>query len=383
MMANGFDGQLESIDRATLTPLVRCALDSETVDIVGWECEQIYAGATRADVYHLSGDARDPDEIVPGSLILKVVRPEPGSDDPSGSLYWKREVLANQAGLLGDLPGGLAAPRCFAIGEHPGEEFWIGMEEVRDEMGRSWPLEQYGVAARHLGQFNGAYLMGRLLPNEPWLSRGWLRSRLVRAAPGVAQLRDSLEHPLVRRTYPPDVADGLFRLWAERETYLDALDRLPQAFCHLDAQRRNLFPRTSAHAGHETVAIDWEFAGIGAVGEEIAPLVVVSAALMEDGMAKLPELDAIVFDGYLEGLRDAGWYGDGGLVRFGYAADTALRCGLAFTDQNVSLLVDESQHARWEQVFGRPVEHAVELWMEGFRFLLGLAEEARGLLDEL
>jgi hypothetical protein len=49
------------------------------------------------------------------------------------------------------------------------------LEEVLEQIGQQWPLEQYGVVARHLGQFNGAYLVDGLLPNWPWLSLGWLR----------------------------------------------------------------------------------------------------------------------------------------------------------------------------------------------------------------
>jgi len=30
-----------------------------------------------------------------------------------------------------------------------------------------WPLERYGLAARHLGQFNGRYLTGTPLPQHP------------------------------------------------------------------------------------------------------------------------------------------------------------------------------------------------------------------------
>jgi hypothetical protein len=294
-------------------------------------------------------------------------------------------VLAYQSGLLDDLPGGLVAPRCFGVVEHPEEEFWIWMEEVRDDIGPSWPLEHYGVAARNLGQFNGAYLTGQPLPDEPWLGKGWLRWLLTRpeAAAGIAQLRDSLDHPLVRRFYTSDVSNGFFCLWAEREAFLDALDRLPQVFCHLDAFRRNLFTRRNADGDYRTVVADWSHAGIGAVGEEIAPLVIASGTLMEIEMAELPELDGIVFDGYLEGLRDAGWRGDPRAARFGYAAGAALRYGVANTGANVSMLMDGSQHARWEQVFGCPVEHVADLWMEAGRFMLSLADEARGLMGAL
>lgn len=42
-MTNNSDTQLRSIDSATLTPLVRQVLDSEAVEVIDWDAEQIYA----------------------------------------------------------------------------------------------------------------------------------------------------------------------------------------------------------------------------------------------------------------------------------------------------------------------------------------------------
>ncbi len=55
-------------------------------------------------------------------------------------------------------------------------------------------------------------------------------------------VRRSKEHPLVRHMFP-DGVDGVLRLWDERAAFLNALDRLPRTFCHVDALRHNLFPQ--------------------------------------------------------------------------------------------------------------------------------------------
>jgi len=94
------------------------------------------------------------------------------------------------------------------------------------------------------------------MPSQPSLRRGWLRERVASDSGAVSLLRSSLEHPLVRRAFPSDVADNLLRLWAERDAFLDTLDHLPQTLCHLDAFHRNLFARCSADDGYQTVAID-------------------------------------------------------------------------------------------------------------------------------
>ena len=83
----------------------------------------------------------------------------------------------------------------------------------------------------------------RPLPAESWLSRGFLRAWVTRRATSAAKLPGIREHPLVRRAFPPAVADGVLRLWRDMDTLLDALDQLPQTLCHLDATPSNLFAR--------------------------------------------------------------------------------------------------------------------------------------------
>jgi hypothetical protein len=148
-MSERFYAELPTIDQAALTPVLRRALDSETVQVVDWDCQPLQAGVGLASsVFRVSGQARDQGDTIPWSLILKVVRLLPHADDPGNVIYyWKREVLAYQTGLLDDLPGGLAAPACYGVVEQPGQGAWLWLEDVADACGPRWPLEQYGVAA--------------------------------------------------------------------------------------------------------------------------------------------------------------------------------------------------------------------------------------------
>lgn len=68
-----------------------------------------------------------------------------------------------------------AAPRCYGMVKRPDGSIWLWLEEIRDRFAAVWPLERYTVAARDIGAFNGAYLVGRPVPDHPWLSKGWLR----------------------------------------------------------------------------------------------------------------------------------------------------------------------------------------------------------------
>ena len=376
------------LDTATLTPLVRQALGSEMVEVTSWGSRQIHGGlgfgsAGGSAIHRVSGEGRDQEKPVEWSLILKVLYPPADRGQPSDFNYWRREAHAYESGLLNDLSGGLMAPRCFGVVDQPDGACWIWMEDVRDCFGASWPLEHYGVVARHLGQFNGDYLTGRAIPSWPWLRRKtWLREFVDRAAPAVAQLRESTAHPMVCRAYPPEVVDSLLSLWAERERSLDALDRLPRTLCHGDAFRRNLFGRRTQDGLEQTVAVDWAGVGTGWIGMEIRPLIGSTLFLREVQLSQAKELDEIVFEGYLEGLRDAGWRGDPREARLGLTAGSPLAV-LMILPGVLSTLMDESRYDGVEQMVGSPVIEWVDHLAGMARLSLERAREARELMDEM
>jgi hypothetical protein len=361
---------LSAIDRTVLTPVVRRCLESPTLDVLDWTYRPLLGGtgdmgAGASGLYRFTGQARDQSHVLSWSLVLKICTARLGSAEPSGWNYWPRECLAYESGLLEHLPGGLAAPRCYGAALSP-ELFSLWLEDVTDELGPHWPLARYSAAARHLGQFNGAYLVELPLPSAPWLSAGWLRNLVAQAAPVIARLQEPLSDPLIRRALPADVVAGILRLWAEHKFFLDALDRLPQTLCHRDAFRRNLFARRTPNGQEQTVAIDWAFAGIDAVGTELAPLVIGSLAFDEVEMDQAEEFEQLAFEGYLEGLREAGWRGEVRQARFGYAATAPLIYAVGYL-----YAFDLGQEA-------------VGDWTVRFcRFLLKLADEARRLLGSL
>lgn len=365
---------LQAIDRETLNPFVRKTLDSETATVTDWQVAPL--PAERRNVFRFTGHARTAGKPVAWSLVLKVV----GRERVSG----KREAQANASGLLHDLPGGLAAARCFGVEAH-GDTFRIWQEEVVDEVGQPWPLDRYGLAARHLGQLNGAYLVGRPLPTGPWVLHEWIRSEVAEGeALDVARPPRLPDHPLSRRAFPGRSVDELLRFWADRELLLAALDRLPKTFGHLDANESNVFARHDPSGQAQTVAIDWSHVGVAEVGNDIAPLVFCS--LLDDRLdpARVVDwaeaLDKHVFAGYVRGLQEAGWQSDPEVARFGYAASLALRYGPSCLRRPLSYGLDKGRQAWVEQVRGRPIEEVLDRFAAVHCFLLDRADEARRLL---
>ncbi len=324
---------LDSLDQADLTAPVRQATGRPTLEVVDWECSSIHIPFNWATggVYRVMGTGRDGDELVRWSMILKVaqypVRSHIGTVDPTDYNYWKREAILYQSGLLDNLQG-LQAARSFGVVERSDTSAWLWLEDVHDPMGSRWPLERYRVAAHHLGQFNGAYLHKWAMPDLPCFTRDFLRSFMTAWAPWMARLPDVRDHPYVTRSCPATLLKRILGLWSEKEHMLTALDRLPRTFCHLDAFPRNLLVRTGPGGVEETVAVDWAFTGIAPIGADLAPMVAASVWFFDAAPDQMAEIDSLVFDGYVEGLRAAGWHGDTRVIRFGYVASAALRYGL-------------------------------------------------------
>ena len=60
-------------------------------------------------------------------------------------------------GLLESLTGGLRAPDCPLIAPRADGSVALWLEDLRSQPATAWPVERYGVAARHLGQMQGAF----------------------------------------------------------------------------------------------------------------------------------------------------------------------------------------------------------------------------------
>ena len=376
-------GDLSGVDAATLTPMVRDLLDEPAaVATPGWSCRPLGGGAGEGiGLYRVTGSARVRGATQPWALVVKVCAATGGADQGAWD-YPAREGLAYGSGLLAALPKGLTSPRCLAVEAQPDGTSRLWLEAVIDANPGPWPLDRYAVAAHHLGRFNGAYLAGAALPDQPWPSRGWLRNFVEPSGPTVADLERLTglgASPLARQLYPSPVVIEIRRLWTERERFLAALDRLPQTFCHHDAFRRNLLFRAGPER-EELVAIDWAYAGCGAVGEELGQLVVASLYFFETEEITPRDLDAACFAGYVAGLREAGWVGDERLVRLGFTVDAALRHTVGLLGQILSQVADPALRPDMEELFGRPIEEVVEAWAELWPFQLALAEEARVLL---
>jgi hypothetical protein len=288
--------------------------------------------------------------------------------DPAHWYYWRREPLAYESGLVASFSGGLRGPHCYVAAEGPGEQVRLWLEDVGARPAPGWPLERYGVAARHLGRAQGAFLVDRPLPDEPWLSRDWLRAYLSQRRENVELLDDPAAWavPLVARFLPPDLARPLRQLWDDQPRLLEVLDTLPRTLCHLDLHPKNLFD-----VGGQTVLIDWSFTGLGAIGEDSGNLVWDSVHDFHVRPEDVERLWELVAGGYAAGLADAGWDGEPALVRRAMAVSVVVKYAWV-----VPVALRAALDGR-PLLNGRPIAEALPWWAHGVPFLLEQAELAR------
>jgi hypothetical protein len=314
------------------------------------------------------------------SLILKAWVRDPKSDVPSQWNNWKREFLAYSSGILEDLPG-IFAPRLFDAADED-DVAYVWLEDVAPDGPSRWPTDRYALAALHLGRFNGAYLADRPIPDAPFLTRTYLRSW----ATGIPWL-DSVQSPqwsdaIVAAAIPAPPIERLERLHSMISLLADRLEALPQTFSHLDAWRANLIGARSPSGEDRTVALDWSFVGMAPAGQEVAILVGGSHIWLDAEPDELATMSERAFAAYVDGMLEAGWRGDERVVRFAYAASSALYLGpvLPFW---LSRIADPARREWIERKCGRDADEVVRGWALLLDHSLGLADDAYVLGERL
>jgi hypothetical protein len=344
-------------------------ITGQAVDAGEWECEQIFEPVVSgtAGIWRVRAGTT--------SLVVKIVRHSADGhpnwltgDDPSHWYYWKREVLAYESGLLESFADGLRGAHLLASVHRDDGTVALWLEDLGGHSATAWDLPRYGVAARDLGHAQGAFAVDRPLPDDAWLSRGWLRRYLTQRDGDMPLLADRnlWARRELRDLFPDPPMEALQALRADQDRFLAALDRLPRTVCHHDLHPKNLFAVERA-----TVLLDWAFVGIGALGEDAGNLIPDTVLDFHQPADALGALHEFVVDGYLSGLDAAGWRGDPALVRLGVAALVAAKYAWI-----VPAMLGAVQAGR-ETLNGRPLAEGLAHWAPAADYILRAGDEAR------
>lgn len=370
--------KLKATDSVILTDVVRQDQRNPSFEITGWSVKRLSdKGVINPDgLWLFSGEGNDGGRSQPWSVVLKILQRSEQESPQTDLWYWKRELLMVQSGLLERLPGPVKAPRFYRVEETP-DGAWLWQEHIENQRSNSWGLDDYAFAARQLGLWNGAYLCGAPLPDEPWLTRKHYRSWYSETNP-----EQDFQFVLNQKYIFGDTRNRYERLWADREIFYRVLETLPQIFSHFDSQRRNLFIRKVSDERDELVLVDWAVCGFGPLGAELFSLIGMSAALLEWSPSEVVQLDQTAFGSYLQGLSEAGWSGNADAIRLAYTAWITVWFGVVFPNIT-SLWCTPNFRSYALQQFGFVEEELFLKWLPLLPYSLDCADEAQALMKKL
>ena len=272
------------------------------------------AGATKQLYRVRAADGR--------SAVVKVLhqganRRWPAAASSASPWWWRREASAYASNGLRErlAEAGLRMPRLLGQTDRDPQidprtdlettvcALWL--EDLTGTPGPTWDVERIARAAASFGR------LAALEPiDEPWLSRGWLRS--------YTRLRDDDAAAFAKPWGDLEHLRGpAERLWAERDRWLAVLDTLPRSLAHLDLWPGNLFDDEGA-----TVVTDFAYTGIAAIGEDLGNLVPDSIADLWQPVALIEQLDTATWDAFAGALPPSV---DPRLARLGLCASTAVK----------------------------------------------------------
>jgi hypothetical protein len=383
--------QLKGMDPAVLTEIVRKDQHDPDLVILDWTVEALgheRVIGTTGGLFRFKGLGQSTQGICPWAVVLKCINnPKPWAQDPREWAYWRREVMAFHSGFLEQLPPGVRAPHCYGVMENENGT-WVWIEHIQEATGEKWALEDFKRTARQLGRFQGAYLNGTPLNDQPWLCQTFFRN--IWADQGFWSGLMSPESdgsawklPVVQRGFDDRHKARVLQLLAEKQRFFDINDRLPQVLCHNDAHRRNFMWSHSLQNGEdELIGVDWAFSGIGAIGNDLGILVGNSMYFFEYDPTDAETLETALLESYLAGIADTGVVVDARLVRLGYLISISFWMGIMLPGWTAIMLRDEA-YVNVQAMYGHPAEDVLTGWVQLHTFCLDRADEARTLIDQL
>lgn len=299
--------------------------------LISWECSPLGDKKQESSVFRVLCTVNDNDEKRNCTLILKILKPDFQRNSADHYYYWKREALVYRSGLLNQLPPDIRAPKCYRVEEELADKSMrIWLEDLNLENDQhDWSFTQQQKLSYLLGRSNGAYLIGNLLlPTDSFLCRAWMRSWVEVCS---AYAKPVEEQKVMWDRYLSHMNDK-YDTWecycnnrSRVDRFLETLDLLPRVFAHQDVHWDN-FIIEQHNNGHESLlAIDWQFASISGVGEELGRMFGYALLKNKIPLNKYEEYKEALLISYLQGLRDTGWEGNASVVRYGFTLTAALR----------------------------------------------------------
>lgn len=319
----------EEFDEQVMLGCVHKLLGRSDAAIESWTCATIdyrTPNFVNGGLFRLHGTATVDRSFVPWSLIVKITKPDADRAAGTHYNYWKREAFAYRSDLRGILPEGIAVPDCYAVEEKPDGRLWLWLQEIPGNTDSVWSDDEYGYAAWQIGRFHAAYLNGLPIPEEDWLCRSWLRSWVAECSKYTVNVRKAdWHHGSADERRIRSVLDRYEDLLLHMPHLIDGVERLPRVLAHQDIWRKNMYIRQEPNRDMRLVLIDWQFASVSGVGEELGRFYGLTMSKRYIRPERYAEYDRLLFGQYTDGLTGSGWGGDVRLARYGFCTAVAAR----------------------------------------------------------
>jgi hypothetical protein len=331
----GIENQM-NFEPAYLQSIIHRNKPYHSCELLSWNCIPLGKNKEESSVFRVFCNVLNHKEKRVYALILKILKPDALRKESHHYYYWKREALVYQSGILNQLPAGIRAPECYAVEEKQNGDIWIWLEDINIENLQSdWSLHQMKKVSYLLGKFNGRYLSGTPLPAHSFLCRNWLKS-WVNACTAYAKpiqvqkaIWDCYRNVIGHTSPAADIWNEYCLNRTRVNNLLETLDRLPRVFAHQDVHWDNIFIE-QVEERHSIIAMDWQFASISGVGEELGRMFGYALLKGKIPVEMVEEYKESLFKNYLQGIRDSGWNGNANLPRFGFCAAAGSRFIMAF-----------------------------------------------------
>ncbi|KAB8133637.1 aminoglycoside phosphotransferase family protein [Gracilibacillus oryzae] len=256
---------MSHIKTETLTQALSKMLGAEIIS-ADFHSKQLHGG-TVGDVSLVTGNAQNAKGVkIPYKIVLKTQKKWERHNDPHS---WRREYDFYKSNIGALFSETFHWPECYHIEMNEEEnETQIWMEYINGLSGADLTGDMYERAAEELGRFQGklfaaqpAFLQELTnLSNVDYMKNFYFHYRSWKRVYDFIRSDDC--------EIPKHICKMLIDIDESAEEIINRIEKLPIVLCHRDFWVENII-----HSDGKTILIDWDTAGWGYLGEDLASLI--------------------------------------------------------------------------------------------------------------